>query len=137
MEKLACRTTELLILATNALNNLMSGEHLLPSADERKSALQQLILTVQAAANLTEVLHAKVVGDAWRGMPGGVERVMMETERIKAETVKVGKDVQKSLTETGRLRAEAEKVKRETNRTKAEVERAVQGTERLKAEAMM
>lgn len=127
----------------------MSGQHALQCADERKSALIQLAVTVQAAARLAEVAHAEVLTT-----PGGAATVGGDTkaqladawklgkglgwsETIKAETERVSKEVEKSVAETGRLYAEAGKVGRETERANAEAVRAVQETERLKAEAMV
>lgn len=51
----------------------MSGQHALQSADERKSALTQLAVTVQAAAMLAEVAHAQV-------LVGGTGSVQPEPE---------------------------------------------------------
>lgn len=114
-------------------------------ADERKSALQQLTLTVQAAGKLACVAHieALAAGGTVTGETEG-RVVVVETEAIKAETERVSQEVERSLAETARLRAEAEKVARETERARAaaekagrETERAVAETERLKAQAMM
>ncbi|RPB06459.1 hypothetical protein P167DRAFT_610071 [Morchella conica CCBAS932] len=150
---LACKTADLLSLATHALKQVMSGQHTLHSADERRSALTQLAVTVHAASRLAEVAHAQVLGGDTGRISAETERqevgrkaqtVVEETERIKVETEKISKEVERSVAETGRLRAEAEKVAKETERAKAdaekagkETERAVAETERLKAEAML
>ncbi|KAH8145646.1 uncharacterized protein LAJ45_10286 [Morchella importuna] len=143
---LACKTADLLALATHALNHLLSGQDALRSADERKSALTQLAVTVQAAARLTVVAHAEALGGhtdrvraetEGQNAVRGAEAAVVETERIRAETERVGKEVEKSVAERRRLHAEAEKVRKETERTKAEAERAVAETERLKAKGMM
>ncbi|KAH8145645.1 uncharacterized protein LAJ45_10285 [Morchella importuna] len=139
---LACRTADLLSRATHALKQVMSGQHTLHSADERRSALTLLAVTVHAASRLVEVVHVQVLGRDEVGRKA--QTVVEETERIKVETEKISKEVERSVAETGRLRAEADKVAKETERAKAdaekagkETERAAAETERLKAEAML
>ncbi|RPB06348.1 hypothetical protein P167DRAFT_550579, partial [Morchella conica CCBAS932] len=139
------KKVDLLTLATHALNYANSpSQQALLSTNERRSALQQLAVTVQVAGELASVAHVEALA-AGGTVTGETEgRVVVETEAIEAETERVSEEVERSLAETARLRAEAEKVARETERARADAEkagreaqRAVAETERLKAEAMM
>ncbi|RPB06621.1 hypothetical protein P167DRAFT_82840 [Morchella conica CCBAS932] len=60
---LACKTADLLTLTTHSLNRVTSfGPYHLLSVDDRKSALHQLSMTVQAAARLAELAQPEVLG---------------------------------------------------------------------------
>ncbi|KAH8145654.1 uncharacterized protein LAJ45_10294 [Morchella importuna] len=155
---LACKTADLLALATHALTHVTSpNQHAQLSASERERALQQLTLTVQAAMRLADVAHVEALAAGGKGVEvesskaeaqqakREVERaILVATAKIKGETKKVEKEAKRAVAETGRLHAEALKIVNETDRAKAEAEkagkeaeRAVAETERLKAEAMM
>ncbi|KAH8145649.1 uncharacterized protein LAJ45_10289 [Morchella importuna] len=85
---LACKTADLLTLTTHSLNRVTSfGPYHLLSADDRKSALQQLSMTVQAAAKLAELAQPEVLGRHTEHV-----RVKVETERAGAGGGALGKD---------------------------------------------
>ncbi|KAH8145655.1 uncharacterized protein LAJ45_10295 [Morchella importuna] len=114
---LACKTADLLALATHALNHLTSpNQHALLTASERRSALQQLVATAEGAAKLAEVAHAET-------LPVDTERIRAETERLRAEAAKVGKEVERAVVETERLKAEAMVVRSVKMRIDADTER--------------
>lgn len=156
----SCKTADLLSIANNTLNHLVTGQDTLLSADERYSALAQLALTVQAAAKLADVVHVEGLAVGGTGTVGGDTEALTERVRVKrgggvktevegekvqieardpeqkkAETVKVNEEVQKLVAETERLHAEAEKVRRETERARAEAERARAEAEKVEKEA--
>jgi hypothetical protein len=86
------------------------GQHALLSAEERKSALLQIMITVQVAAKLAESAHLDAVthNEPGGGGSGDTERIRAKTESLKAEVEKVEKEVEMKLAETERLRAEVE-----------------------------
>ncbi|KAH0604116.1 uncharacterized protein H6S33_007147 [Morchella sextelata] len=82
---LASEIVALLTLSTHAMNHLTSpGQHALLSAEERKSALLQIMITVQVAAKLAESAHLDAVthNEPGGGGSGDTERIRANTERL-------------------------------------------------------
>ncbi|KAI5837680.1 hypothetical protein DFP73DRAFT_567199 [Morchella snyderi] len=133
-------TAAVLMRAMVTLNHQMSPpQHALLCVDERRSALQQLIVTTETAAKLADVAHVEALTAqckaAGGGGGGGADRTTAETERLHAESAKIGREVERVVAETERTRAETEKVGKETEKMCKEIERAARETLRLKVEA--
>ncbi|KAH8145650.1 uncharacterized protein LAJ45_10290 [Morchella importuna] len=143
---LAFKTADILHLAAQALTHLMSGQHALHSPDDSKSALQQLAVTVQAAAKLAELAHPEVltalggVPAVWSDHEVLMERIRAEREMVgmKAEAEKVGSEVQEKEginAETKKCRMEGEEGIREAEKLDAPAGEVWRKTERAMAEA--
>lgn len=119
------------------LNHQMSPpQHALLCADERRSALQQLMVTTETAAKLADVAHVEALAAQCKAAGGGgTDCITAETERLHAESAKIGREVERVVAETERTRAETEKVGKETEKVCKEIERAARETLRLKVEA--
>ncbi|KAI5837686.1 hypothetical protein DFP73DRAFT_588787 [Morchella snyderi] len=146
-------TAAVLMRAMDMLHHqTSSGQHALLCANERRCALQHLLATVETAAKLAEVALAAehnaagsdtdcISAETERLQAEGVkigrevERAVVETARIKAEVQKVGMEVERAVQETGRIKAESVKVGKQTEKVCREIEMAARETLRLKVEA--
>ncbi|KAI5837691.1 hypothetical protein DFP73DRAFT_567208 [Morchella snyderi] len=116
-------------------------QHAVLSADERKSALLQLMLTTETAAKLADIAHVEAVAVAQdKAASAEAWRIRAEIERLKAEAVKIGREVEWVMVEAERTRGEAEmvgivaeEVMREVEETRAEGEQVSDEAERRAA----
>ncbi|KAI5837727.1 hypothetical protein DFP73DRAFT_588811 [Morchella snyderi] len=89
---LGSETAALLVLATHALSfQTSAGQHALLTPEERKSALRQLMVTVETAGELAKVAHVEPLAKH-NGIDGDIECKRADPEWLRAEAESFGRE---------------------------------------------
>ncbi|KAI5837692.1 hypothetical protein DFP73DRAFT_285602 [Morchella snyderi] len=115
---LGSETAAVLMRAMDVLQHQTSAvTHTLLTPEERRSALLQLMVTVETAAKLADVAHVEAVADA------KVERIKTESGRLQPEMVMIGKEVESVVMEAERTLVEAETLEMQAEKVMSKAER--------------
>ncbi|KAI5837695.1 hypothetical protein DFP73DRAFT_567211 [Morchella snyderi] len=124
-------TAAVLMRAMDLLEHETSpAQHALLSPEERKAALQQLMVTVETAAKLADIGHVEATAAAAKHSATGAE-----TERFKADAAKIRNEVERVMAETERAKVGAKRVWGEAERMWVDAESVWDETERQTAAA--